>query len=133
METYAQIHAIDLQHVPVMTADRTIPRKQQALLARQLFKRLGIKGVSVTAPNYSMAQSVDVRVPSEPRPSMAGWEQYEHSTYSDMPDDCPCKAAHLRQCAARDKLEQILARAFPQHDNRSDYQSDHFDYCWSLN
>ena len=133
METYNQIHAVKLDDVPVMSTDRCIPRKQQAALARQLLKQLGVKGVSITAPNYSMAQSVDVRLPDEPRPSMAGFEQYEHSTYSDMPDNVPIKAAFLRKRAAEKALEAILASAFPNHDSRSDTQTDYFDYCWSVN
>lgn len=133
METFTQIHAVNLEAVPVMSRDRGIPRKEQAKLARDLMKRLGIKGVSITTPSYSMAQSVDVSVPSEHRPDMTGWERFEHSTYSDMPDDCPVKASMLRRRAASDKLEAILAKAFPNHDDRSDMQSDYFDYCWSVN
>ncbi len=132
MKTYAQIHAVDIASVPVVSTDRCIPRKEQALLARQLFKRLGIQGVSVTAPNYSMAQAVDVRVPSEPRPDMAGFEQYAHSTYSEMPAEVPIKAAFLRKSAAVAQLQLILAAAFPKHEDRSDHQSDYFDYCWSM-
>jgi len=133
MNTYAQIQAVNLDAVPVMSKDRTIPRKEQSKLARQLFKRLGIVGVSVTAPNYSMAQSVDVRLPSEPHPGWAGFEQYQHMSYTEMPSNVPAKAHLLRKIEAQKRLESILARAFPNHDNRSDYQSDYFDYCWSFN
>lgn len=132
MNLYEQIAAVKLDRVPVMSHERCIPRKEQAKLARQLFAKLGIKGVSVTAPNYSMAQSVDVRVPAEAA-DMTGFEQYEHSTYSDMPDYVPVKAAMLRKNQAQKHLFLILNHAFPCHDDRSDSQSDYFDYCWSMN
>lgn len=131
MQTFDQILAVDITQVPVMSRDRSIPRKEQAALARQLMKRLGIKGVSITTPNYSMAQSVDVCLPSEPPADMTGYEQYQYSSFADMPDDVPIKAREVRRNIARNKLDLILEAAFPQHDNRSDYQSDHFDYCWS--
>lgn len=131
MLTFAQVAAVNLDAVPVMSTNRSLPRKEQAALARQLFKQLGIKGVSVTTPNYSMAQSVDVSLPHEPRPDMTGYEQYENFCYSDMPNDVPVKAAELRRSAARDRLCHILTLAFPMHDDRSDTQSDYFDYCWS--
>ena len=52
--------------------------------------------------------------------------------YSDMPDHVPRKVAMLHRSEARAKLEKILARAFPNHEDRSDTQSDYFDYCWSF-
>ena len=130
---YAQINAIDLSSVPVMSRDRMIERKEQARLARDLFRRLGLRGISVTAPNYSMAQSVHVRVPNSPHPGFAGFEQFEHDTYSTMPAEVPAKQHMRAHYAASEQLEKILEAAFPQHDNRSDYQTDHFDYCWSIN
>ena len=33
---------------------------------------------------------------------------------------------------AEQKVEAILARAFPNHLDRSDIMCDHFDYCWSV-
>lgn len=132
METYRQIEAVNLDAVTVASNNRSIPRKEQAALTRALFKRLGIKGISVTAPNYSMASSVDVRLPRAPRPSMAGFEQYENVTYSDMPNDCPVKVAMLERSSAARKVAAILSRAFPNHDDRSDYQTDYFDSCWSV-
>jgi len=127
-----------LERVPVMSRERCIPRKEQARLARELFKCLGLKGISVTTPNYSMAQSVQVRIPLElPGPNdhvcQVTGQSYDYATYSEMPLTVPCKARHVRQQAARECIEQILARAFPNHGDRSDYQTDHFDYCWSFN
>ena len=133
---YAPIFAVNMACIPVMSTERCIPRKEQAKLARQLFKQLHIKGISVTAPNYSMAQSVDVRLPEIQREDgdlFLNGVSYENGTYSDMPDDVPAKAKHRAKWEAQKRIELILARAFPNHNDRSDSQSDYFDYCWSVN
>jgi len=133
---YEAIQAVDLEKVPVMSTDRLIPRKQQAALARSLLKRLGIKGISVTAPRYSMAQAVHVELPAvETTPEMffLNGINYQHHSYYSIPDDVPAKIAIREHYQASEKLGVILLRAFPKHDNRSDYQSDYFDYCWSIN
>lgn len=126
------IMAIDLDEIKPVCHDRHIPRKQQAALARQLFKAIGLRGISVTTPNYSMAQVVNVRIPEEPHPGWAGYEQYENATYSDMPDDVPARRWSARHYAAEQKVKEILLRAFPAHDDRSDSMTDYYDYCWSI-
>ncbi len=130
---YDTIHAVNLALVPIVATDRCIPRKEQAAKARQLFKRLGIKGISVTTPSYSMAQVVEIELPDEPHPGWIGFEEYEYRTYSDMPAHVPAKAAMLRRSRAAKHIEEILAVAFPAHIDRSDYVTDYFDYCWSVN
>jgi hypothetical protein len=112
---------VDLLRVTVMSLDRSIARTEQAALTRKLFRSLGIKGVSVTAPSYSMAQSVDIRLPRR--------DDFEFDTFGDVDRDCP--AAKMNH-AAHAKIGAILARAFPNHEDRSDSQSDHFDFCWSI-
>lgn len=83
-----------------------------------------------------MAQSVQVTIACEPHAQgdylSAEGVNYEHATYSDMPDTVPCKQKMLRQHEAQDLARAILGRAFPNHDDRSDSQSDSFDYCWSF-
>lgn len=132
MNLYETIAAVNLDAVPVVCTDRHIDRKEQAVLTRKLFKQLGIKGVSVTTPRYSMASTVEVRVPAEPFPGWVGFEQWQHHSYGDMPDDVPAKAAARRQQVAAEKVEAILAKAFPRHDDRSDYQTDYSDSCWTI-
>lgn len=117
------LKAVDLAKVPVKSTERHIARKEQARLTRELFKELGLKGISVTAPNYSMARAVDVRLP-------------RRSDFSELVDvrrqriSCMAREANHR---AAEAVHQILAVAFPNHDDRSDTQSDHFDFCWSVN
>jgi len=135
-DTLEQIFAVDLNRVPVVSTDRHISRKEQAKLARELFKKLGIKGLSVTTPNYSMASVVEVKVPTyrlEPGDYVLEGEDYENRSYSDMPEDVPAKRKHLKHWNAVKKIDAILLRAFPQHDDRSDLQSDYHDNCWSVN
>jgi len=92
---------VDLSNVPVMETDRHISLKRQAALTRELFKQLGLKGISVRAPDHANASSVYVVFPPGNK------EAYE-------------------------KVKAILNVAFPNHDNRSDYASDYFDFCWSV-
>ena len=120
---HARLPQIDITEIPVMTMERHIPRKQQAALARELFRRLGLKGISVTAPNYSMAQTVDVHQPRRRDYVLDG-----HGMVKDYATDPAAQANE----AARTRLEAILLAAFPQHDNRSDRMTDHFDSKWSL-
>lgn len=120
--------------VPVMSRDRHIPRKERARLVRELFKRLGLKGVSVTTPNYSMACTVDVTVPKLEIHSAEMWPHggprvHESGLTVAECDRCP---TCVRNRKSAEKIEEILARAFPNNDDRSDTQSDYFDYCWSV-
>ena len=136
METIEKIESIKLERVPVVCRDRCIARKEQAKLARQLFKRLGIDGLSVTTPRYSIARVVDVAVPREPHLDgdyMLDGVNYENYSYGDMPETVPARAKHMRHHNACLKLGAILLKAFPCHDDRSDSQSDYFDSCWSIN
>lgn len=130
--TLLAIESIDLDAVPVFLLDRSASRKVQALTARALFKQLGLKGISVTAPHYSMAQAVHINLPhTEVSPEMrAEWNQRSndtdrrHTAYGEL---------RTREYTAHQKLETILARAFPNHLDRSDVMTDYFDYCWSVN
>lgn len=122
------IFAADVSKVRVISTDRHLPRKQQAALARQLFKSLGIRDVSVTTPNYSMAQTVEVRIKAEAPPC----EPF-HCSLRELPEDHPVRVFYEQKSEARSKLLEILGRAFPNHDDRSDSQTDYFDYCWSIN
>lgn len=119
---HAHILAIHLSEIPVMTADRQCGRKETARLLRALLSRLKIKGVSVTAPNYSMAQAVDICLPK--RRDI----EFEYAPRRKNPEAAANKANHL----AAEKFRALLAVAFPHHDDRSDSQSDHFDYKWSI-
>lgn len=125
-----QVAAVDLAAVPVMSKDRCIPRKEQAKLARELFKSLGIKGISVTTPNCSMAQSVDVRLPRiDSDDPVHDHSAHPHNWKATADERCPVCEARRN---ASEKVEKILLAAFPNHDNRSDSMTDYFDYCWSV-
>ena len=118
--------------IPVMSRDRCITRKQQAQLTRDLFKQLGLKGISVTAPNYSMASTVSISIPKLEIHCPDYWPHGGPNVHGGAPPkDQRCPTCRENRRIA-EKVEEILARAFPNHDNRSDSQSDYFDYCWSI-
>lgn len=120
--------------IPIVCRDRHIPRKDQAKLARALFKRLGLNGISVTTPNYSMAQSVHVELPKLEIHVANMWPHggdHVHEPGCSIRDEDRCPTCR-NNFSAMKKIELILAKAFPEHDDRSDTQSDYFDYCWSI-
>jgi hypothetical protein len=86
---------------------RHAPRTEQARLARHLFRQLGVRGLNVTAPRYSMARAVDVRLPAD-------------------------SLAPLPRTEMEDRVEFILDASFPNHDDRSDTMTDYYDFCWSI-
>lgn len=115
--------------VPVVGGDlpRGASRKSQAKMARSLLRGLGMKGVSVTAPSCSMATTVDVKLPARHDyylgPTRAG------DAYGDGNRNHASRRANKR---AERKLEAILDRAFPNHRDRSDYQSDYHNARWHI-
>jgi hypothetical protein len=88
---------------------------------RRLLRDLGIKGVSITTPHYSMAHSIDVKLPAG-TPHDRGAADHEYR-------DCPMCQERNR---ARDRITRIILAAFPDLDNRSDLQSDYYDFCLSV-
>ena len=129
-----KILSIDPATVPVKSTER-LYRKQLAPLVRALLKELGIKGASVTTPNYSMAQSVKIRIPEPTGPGDyigPDGKDYQNCSFSEMPDDAPIKIRNRKNRAAQDRLEAILLAAFPGCNDRSDYQTDCFDYLFSF-
>jgi hypothetical protein len=98
-------------------------RKVIAAEVRSLLRSMGLKGISVTAPNYSMAQAIDIKTPrNEPEPIVKdedGWDAH-HPDYR-----AACNAASA-------KIEAIILAAFPDLDNRSDSMTDYYDYRLSI-
>jgi hypothetical protein len=129
--TLLLIETANLDAVQVFLLDRSAPRKVRAAAARALFKQMGLKGISVTAPNYSMAQAVHIHLPNTevPRELYAEWDL---ACRTDTGADTAYGQIRRREYAAEQKLEAILAKAFPNHLDRSDIHCDHFDYCWSV-
>lgn len=118
---HAALFAVNVKELEAVTFDRSIPRKQQAALLRKAFALLGVKGISVTTPNYSMAQSVHVFVPCR--------NDYKMDTLGYVIEGDEARAQNNKTL---DRVREILAVLFPAHDNRSDSQTDYFDYCWSV-
>lgn len=99
---------------PKGEAIRSLPLKEIAAKLRGLFAELGIKGISVTAPRYSMAHSVDVDVPR------IEWE-------SPAESEAEQQGRRDHAVAVRRKVEAIILAAYPDMDDRSDSMTDYFD------
>lgn len=111
---------------------RKLSRKEWAVAVRKLLKDLGLKGISVTTPSYSMAQTIHVTLPD----LGIGNDDEAHNRLHDelwkaqRPTvDCPHCAQRWN---ARNRIEAIILAAFPDLENRSNTQYDHFDYCLSI-
>jgi hypothetical protein len=102
---------VDVNAIAVVTTDRSIAEKEQAALTRRLFKSLGLAGISVTTPDGAHVHQVDVQLP------------YRRDEVWDQGANRANRAAHA-------KVKAILAAAFPNHDDRSNYRWDHFDSKW---
>jgi len=112
------LDAIEAAPVPLVRdpAMRSKGRKEWADAVRALFKDLGIPHVSVTRPSYSMACSIDIRLPSTSH-GYHGSAEYR---------ECPrC----VRRRRGEERVERLILAAYPDLNNRSDPMVDHFDYC----
>lgn len=127
-----QLQAIINTPAPKFHANiRHQTRKEWAQAVRSLFKEIGIKGVSVTAPNYSQAQTIDIRLPELIVDNEQHQKLHDELWHTDRNNtDCPdCS----QRWQAKQAIEKIILSAFPDLDNRSDNQSDYFNYCLSFN
>lgn len=140
-ELFAELEAvlakIDVAAIPVSIIPRTTTRKDFAVATRALFKSLGISRtlISVTAPNYSMASSIHIAPVTLDRESddyILDGVNYNHHSYSDMPPNVPARKKHQRANVVRNKITEIMNHTFINMHDRSDSQSDYFDYCWNV-
>lgn len=129
------IVSINPDNVPVVSQLR-LDRRELAPLVRKLFKTLGLKGISVTLSSYSMARTVQIRIP---RPIVRGEDyldsagkSYTDVSFIDMPDDVPAKLRNRRDFYVKSCMLDILDQAFPGCRDRSDYKTDYFDYKFSI-
>lgn len=120
-------------HAPI----RNLARKQISDHVRALLKSLGIKGVSVTTPNYSMAQSIDISLPDDDRHEHQPYHEQAEAEYRATHEDYMGAMHFCHFCRedrdAKDRLERLILTAFPDLADKSDLQSDYFDYRLSIN
>lgn len=122
----AVIASIESAALPAPTGEpiRSLATTEQNAKIRALLKSLGIKGVSVKRSHAGWAATVSV--------SFAG---ISHACAADSWDrqhnrsDCP---TCVRTIAAERKIEAIILAAFPDCGDRSDLQTDYFDYVFSV-
>lgn len=148
MTTAALTQIIDAPLPKFHANIRHLTRKEWAAKVRALLKELKITGVSVTAPRYSMAQSIDIKLPALDIGDDAHrarhaeidseWEESGvDSTGVALRRWNGYGASGCEHCKARGdakaKICQIILAAFPDLDDRSEHQSDHFDFCFTVN
>lgn len=110
--------------VDVKSNDRSISQKRQAELTRELFKELNLPGISVTCATGSMCFWVNVALP--------GRFDHEYLRYLDKDFKHGEDAGSKQRAWALMLIIEILDRAFPNHDDRSDSMTDYFDDPWSI-
>jgi len=98
---------------------RRQPRIERSTAIRKLFKDLGLKSINVTTPNHSMASSTDIRIHRD---------FHEHAPHADF---STCPRCQRRQKAIQ-RIHEIILAAFPDMQDRSDHQSDYFNYAFSV-
>ncbi len=134
------LNQIETANIPdVVNANmRSNTRKDWAVAVRSLLKQIGISHISVTTPVYSMAQSIHISTPRfyewtgahETRHAEIDDQERDNSEWIGYGNHCEyCKAT----AQAKRKLQAIILAAYPDLDDRSDMQSDHFNYCLSIN
>jgi hypothetical protein len=92
--------------VPVVSRNERMTFKDRAKAARQLFRELGLKGISVRQPRGVNCLWVEVL--------------YPRSTDNET------------NCKNRLALEEILQRAFPKEIDHSDRETDYFKPAWTF-
>jgi DNA polymerase III sliding clamp (beta) subunit (PCNA family) len=114
---------IDTQIPRPRRADlRREPRKVWAKSVRSLFRDLGLSGISVRAPRYSQASSIDITIPGQVAHETSPMRGHDFAT-------CPlCRQEH----AAERHIERLVVGAFPDLDDRSEYGTDYFDNPLSI-
>lgn len=118
------VFAVDLDAVrPRTELARHCGSAELSAAVRGLLKELGIQGVTVTTERRVYNGATQLRVPA----------RCDADTYMALTNGTrvywhPSAARNRR---AEDRLDSILARAFPNHDDRSESQSDYFNYCYS--
>lgn len=107
--------------LPTYAIPRNIERKVFAKTVREMFKKLGIKGASVTTPDYSMASSIDIAIP------VYYIDVYDSVTLDRLTSDAGDKSTKLHE-----QIKMIMANAFPTMDDKSDTMTDYFDFKYML-
>lgn len=109
---------------------RNSGRKEFAKAVRSLFKKLGLKGISVTTPNYSMASTIDIRLPRRKdyldyNKMCLDWDSERQLRDKDI--------ALTMNYQAEKLVEEIISICFPTKNDRSETITDYYDYKWSVN
>lgn len=132
-KVYDAILAINLSTIEPITLKR-VRLDEFAKLLRPFLKSLGFSNrkISVTVPTYAQAQAIhvvipDFDIPSNKLPVVAAMSAEEYQKAVDWMND-----QYQKREEARWHLRDVIMEAFPANDNRSDAQTDYFDWTFSV-
>lgn len=129
IELHSQLNKIKESDLIPYAIKRNSDRKEFAKAVRSLFKKLGLKYISVTTPNYSMASSIDIILPKRPQTynyykMNLRWEDEETLREKDY-------ALTMNRQASK-YINYILNSCFPTKNDRSETMTDYFDFKYMV-
>ena len=135
---YDLILAIDLDEIEPVSNKR-LYLKELAVPLRKWLKSYGLtnRKISVVVPNYSMAMSVDVNVPTAGFyecfgvTTQAEFVALDKSVANDRYENV-YKRLSQKRSDAQWHLKEAIDRAFPQNVDRSNPVIDYFDYTFNV-
>lgn len=123
LEIQKVLAALNEGSIKVVSRDPRLGLKARAAMTREFFKSIGLKGIKVTVPRGAWCLWVEIRFPC------LDHDIPMHQRNARDTSGCPGCAF---QAKTRLSLEEILLRAFPKEIDNSDYQTDYFDFQWTI-
>lgn len=118
--------------LPAFVANiRALKPTERSTAIRKLFKQIGISGLRVTTPYYFGICRIAIPEDDDHDEVHAAAEKTAHDEfpYLGMVHYCTvCK----RRLDARNHLEKIVLAAFPDLDDRSNLETDYYDYVFAI-
>lgn len=125
VEAPESIRSIEAASIPAPIGQpvRGAGQKERTKRIRQVLKAAGIRGgVSVTMARGAGCYQTDVRIDGIQHAPDVDWNKHEYR-------ECP---VCMRNAAADRRVSAIILGAIPDLDDRSDSQTDHFDFMFTV-
>lgn len=127
-DLYTRLNAVDLDAIEPISMKRyetEMPREAKKALNRLIGTG---HGISIRRGRGTAWGYIDVILPKvHPQEDCtAGWQP--NGDFVPMFNCEGCRA----ESAAEHRIEEILYRLYPSTDDRSDSQTDYFDFVWSV-
>lgn len=127
INVYERVLAVDVEAIQPVTRDR-LYLSHFAKPLRVFLRGLGFtnRQISVVVPDYSMVQAIQVTLPTATYADVTKGTRNDQDRYAAWDDFWS-----LRE-DARGALNDIILAGFPGTGDRSDAQTDYFDYQFSV-